>query len=166
MNLAHERAVLRQMTAELDEYLRSEVVLWPLAGSGGGARLSLGRYLLTGRRLQAVQDPDLPALAALGDEVLGRWPALAERKALAELPMRLNLWSKYLAEGQGRYATEVAQRVMIALLWARFPALAEAGGSLPVEAGLRAQAAVPFVWDPELEPAFPEPDFWMLRRSR
>lgn len=169
MNTPRDLAALRQMTAELSEYLLSEVVLWPLGGSADYPKLSLGSYWLTRRRLSVSAEPALPALIAEGEAVLARWAATAERKAAAELPMRVNLWTAYLGERRGRYATEVTQRVIISVLWERYPALAETPAArqvVEVEAALRAQPAGAFVWEAALAPAFPEPEFWMLRRSR
>ena len=64
MNTPRDLAALRQMTAELSEYLLSEVVLWPLGGSADYPKLSLGSYWLTRRRLSVSAEPALPALIA------------------------------------------------------------------------------------------------------
>lgn len=168
MSFEHDFAALQQMTAELKDYLLSDVAFWPLGGSSDFPRLSLGAYLLTRARLAADADhaTRLADLERQGDRVLAQWPAVAERKAGQELATRLRLWETYLAERQGRYATEVAQRAMLALLLRRFPALAEtaAGQRLAaldtaLKARLRSGA---FVWEAGLETAFPEEAFWFL----
>jgi hypothetical protein len=171
MRFERERAALKRMTTELQDYLLSDVAFWQLGGSSDFPKLSLGSYLLTRTRLSA--DPDqaaeVTALNQQADSVLAQWSATAERKAAGELHTRVHLWETFLAEGQGRYATEVAQRVMIALLLGRFPRLAETpeGRSLAaLDDQLRARSwSGPFVWDAELQPAFPEDDFWFLYLS-
>ncbi|MBP7694216.1 MAG: hypothetical protein KA764_20000 [Anaerolineales bacterium] len=169
MPVQSDLAAVRQMTAEFADYLRSEVVFWPLGGSRDFPKLSLGSYWLARTRLSVTPAPELAAWNAQVDAVLAQWPAAAERKAQAEFPTRARLWTTYLAEGHGRYATEAAQRAMAALLLARFPALAdspEARHLAEAEAALRAQPAGPFVWEAELAPAFPAAEFWFLYRAR
>lgn len=168
MSFERDFAALQQMAAELKDYLLSDVAFWPLGGSSHFPRLSLGRYLLTRARLaaDAGHAAEVANLERQGDQVLAQWPAAAERKAEQEFHTRLHLWETYLAERQGRYATEVAQRAMLALLLRRFPALAgtAAGQRLAaldtaLKARLRPGA---FVWEAGLEAAFPAEEFWFL----
>lgn len=168
MSFERDFAALQQMTAELKDYLLSDVAFWPLGGSSNFPRLSLGRYLLTRARLaaDAGRAAEVAGLELQADKVLAQWPAVAERKAEQEIHTRLHLWETYLAERQGRYVTEVAQRAMLALLLRRFPALSEtaAGQRLAaldtaLKARLRSGA---FVWEAGLEAAFPEEAFWFL----
>lgn len=168
MHIDHELAILRQMTHELHDYLLSEVEFWPLGGSSSYPRLSLGAYWLTRTRLSAFAEPRAAALNAAADAELTHWAATAERKAGAELATRVSLWEKYLADRRGRYATEVAQRVMAALLLQQYPGLAAAPAAQRLTAldqGLRALPPAAFVWEAELEPAFPADAFWCLRRA-
>lgn len=169
MRVQQDQAAVRQMTAEFADYLRSEVVFWPLGGSRDFPKLSLGSYWLARTRLTVAPAPELAVWNAQVDAQLAQWPAAAERKAQAEFPTRVRLWTRYLAEGHGRYATEVAQRVMAALLLARFPALAEGPEARRLadgEAVLRGRPAGPFVWEADLAPAFPAAEFWFLYRTR
>lgn len=171
MSFERDFAALQQMTAELKDYLLSDVAFWPLGGSSNFPRLSLGRYLLTRARLaadagHAAQVAQVAELGRQADQVLAQWPAVAERKAEQEIHTRLHLWETYLAERQGRYATEVAQRAMLALLLRRFPALAETAASqrlaaldTALKARLRPGA---FIWETGLEAAFPEKEYWFL----
>jgi hypothetical protein len=170
MNTNQDLAVLKRMTDELEEYLLSEVEFWPLSGSSEFPRLSLGAYLLVRQRLAA--SPPTPELAALrekGAAILGQWRANAEKKAEKELGTRVRLWQNFLDEGRGRYATEVAQRVMAALLMDAYPRLSATpdGQRLAaLDAGVRGKyPAGPFVWDADLQPAFPDSEFWFLYRK-
>ncbi|MDW8326090.1 MAG: hypothetical protein RMK99_05955 [Anaerolineales bacterium] len=171
MDFANDLATLKAMTEQLEDYLLSDVEFWQLSGSSQFPKLSLGTYLLTRRRLGAAPDhrAEITALCQRGDAVLAQWQAAAERKAAKELHTRLTLWQNYLDDWQGHYATEVAQRVMAALLLRHFPKLsttpdAKHFSTLDVQLQGRARKAA-FVWAPELQPAFPEDDFWFLYRQ-
>jgi hypothetical protein len=167
MSFDKDIVTLRQMTAELEEYLLSEVEFWPLSGSSDLPRLSLGTYALTRQRLTAAPgSAELAGLIKQGEATLTRWRSNAEQKATRELHTRLRLWQNFLDEEHGRYATEVAQRVMMGLLITRYPRLhASADGErlATLDTRLRNRfPAGPFVWDTELQPAFPASEFWYL----
>jgi hypothetical protein len=171
MDFANDLATLKAMTEQLEDYLLSDVEFWQLGGSSHFPKLSLGTYLLTRQRLRAAPDhqAEITDLCQRGDAVLAQWKAAAERKAAKELRTRLTLWQNYLDDWQGRYATEVAQRVMTALLLRQFPRLSTTPDALLLGAlDARLQGRAPraaFVWAPELQPAFPEDDFWFLYRA-
>ncbi len=171
MDFANDLAALTAMTEQLEDYLLSDVEFWQLGGSSHFPKLSLGAYLLTRQRLMAApnQRAAITALCQRGDAVLAQWQAAAERKAAKELHTRLTLWQNCLDDEQGRYATEVAQRVMAALLLRQFPRLGATPDALRLGAlDARLQSRAPrtaFVWPPELKPAFPEDDFWFLYRA-
>lgn len=168
MTTTKDLAVLQAMTAQLSDYLLSDVEFWPLGGRSDFPQLSLGAYLLVRQRLTAATDQraEVTALCQRGDATLAQWQAAAERKAAKELRTRVNLWRRYLANWQGRYATEVTQRVIAALLLRQFSRLAatpDAQHLAALDARLHGRAtAAGFVWLPELEPAFPADDFWFL----
>ncbi|MCS6910239.1 MAG: hypothetical protein NZM11_06690 [Anaerolineales bacterium] len=171
MDFANDLSALKAITEELEAYLLSDVEFWQLGGSSQFPKLSLGTYLLTRQRLLAAPDhrAEITALCQRGDAILAQWQTAAERKAAKELHMRLTLWQNYLDDWQGDYATEVAQRMMAALLLRRFPRLSttpDAAHFNALDARLqgRTQKAA-FVWAPELRPAFPEDDFWFLYRQ-
>lgn len=171
MNVSKDQAALAAMTEQLEDYLLSDVEFWQLGGSSDFPRLSLGAYLLTRQRLTAAPDQRavINGLCQRGDATLAQWQSAAERKAAKELRTRVNLWQRYLDDLQGRYATEVAQRVMAALLLRQFPRLAataEAVHLAALDARLQARTtAAGFVWASELQPAFPADDFWFLYRA-
>lgn len=169
MRFEQDLALLRQMTSELAEYLLADVLFWPLGGSAHYPKLSLGQYLLTRARLAAALQARAAPLNQQADGILAQWASAAERKASQELPTRVRLWETYLNERQGRYAVEVTQRAIAALLLGRFPGLGatpEARRLEALDASLRGQtAAGAFVWEADLQPAFPEAEFWFLYRA-
>jgi hypothetical protein len=170
MKFERDVAALQQMTGELQDYLLSDVMFWQLGGSSDFPKLSLGTYLLIRARLSArPSDPAVQALNQAGDAVLVQWSVTAERKAAAELHMRVDLWQAFLDEGQAHYATEVTQRAIAALLIRRFPHLAETADARRLAVlDERVKTRFPegtFVWDAALQPAFPRDDFWFLYRA-
>jgi len=163
MDFSKERAMLKEMIAQLPDFILSDVVFWQLGGSSQYPKLSLGGYLLARLRLQTDVEhrAEVAALVQEGDAALTQWRATAERKALAEIQQRLKLWENFVHSGQGRYATEVNHRAAIALLLTFFPRLAET----PEAARLNAldqvlRAKWPeglFVWESLLQAVFPKP---------
>jgi len=113
----------------------------------------------------------LEAAAEAIDEILSRWAVATERKAIAELPHRLNLWQAWLEElhegtsGPGGYAQQVRNRVIAERLRSlvRTDAPAHLQRLQALDQQLRA-AFEPgeFVWEPGLAPAYPQPEFWFL----
>ena len=170
MKFDKDLAAFQQMTAQLEEYLLSEVEFWPLGGSSSYPRLSLGEYLLVRRRLSlAPATPELADLEAKGAAVLEHWRSNAAQKAEKELHTRVRLWQNFLDEGRGRYATEVAQRTMAGLLLHQFPRLTDTqSGQRLTMLDTRVRGSYPpgpFVWEAELQPAFPADEFWYLYRK-
>lgn len=171
-----DAAYLKAAADELEPFLLSDEIHWPLSPAPGGglSRLSLGSLLLGRARLCAVNDPRLAALEAPIEAVRAEWRTHWERKAQRESGERLNLWANFLSDLQdrpdrtaGEYPQEVRNRVMLDLL------LAEANLHRPAEAarldaldGLLRQLSQPgpFVWPAELEAGFPESRFWYLYR--
>ncbi|MGQ0601110.1 MAG: hypothetical protein ACT4QE_05365 [Anaerolineales bacterium] len=167
MNSNNDLITLKQMTDELEEYLLSEVEFWPLSGSSDFPKLSLGTYLLARQRLTtAPVTAELTALREKGAAILEQWRSNAEKKAEKELHTRVRLWQNFVDEGRGRYATEVAQRTMAGLLLGAFPRLSQTpdGQRLAaLDARVRGKyPADPFVWDADLQSAFPASEFWFL----
>lgn len=167
MNTNKDLTAFKQMTDELEEYLLSGVEFWPLSGSSDFPKLSLGTYLLAQQRLTvAPLTPELTAMLKKGAAILEQWRSNAEKKAEKELHTRVRLWQNFVDEGRGRYATEVAQRAMAGLLVNAFPSLSQTpDGQRLATLDARARGkypAGPFVWDADLQPAFPASEFWFL----
>jgi hypothetical protein len=177
VNLARELKQLKEMAADLSDYLLSDVLYWQMAGSGDLPKLSLGLLLLTRARLSAVADQlDAKQRAALNDTqrqidaTLEKWHSTAEKKADQELHSRATLWQRYWDECRqdshscaSSYPHEVTNRVIAQLLLRAFPNLSKSPNAMllgPVDRAIRArlQGEQP-AWPPELLPAFPKTEF-------
>jgi hypothetical protein len=177
VNFARELNILKEMAADLPDYLLSDVLYWQMSGSSDLPKLSLGLLLLTRARLSAVADQlDTKQHAELDDAqrqidaTLETWRSTAEKKADQELHSRATLWQRYWDECRqdphscaSSYPHEVTNRVIAQLLLRTFPNLAKSPNALlltPVDQAVRArlQGAQP-VWPPEIEPAFPKSEF-------
>jgi hypothetical protein len=168
------------MVSDLQEYLLSDVLFWQMQAPSYIPKLSLGLLLLTRAQLEAAQGRLSPAQQAEVeratremDAVLSKWAVAAEKKAGQELRSRINLWQGFLDEYRddphrytGHYSDEVAQRVIAALLLRRFPRLAdstEAKRLGPLDSQLRGRLKDDsFIWPEEIQPAFPQSEFWYL----
>ena len=174
MNNAFELKLLKEMSAELADYLLSDVLYWQMAGSSDFPKLSLGMLLLTRARLSAAelgagQQAELAKVLAEIDSTLDQWRSTAERKADQELHSRATLWQRYWDECRadphscaGSYPHEVTNRVIAQLLLKAFPNLSKSPNALalrPVDSAVRGrlQGEQP-VW-PDLAPAFPQAEF-------
>ena len=175
---APNRADLVFLTAalpDLRDYILSAELYWPLRperGVGGGLRLpqlTIGNLLLSMARLAGTSTPEIEQIQALRAEWLSNW----RRKAAREYESRLNLWQRYLLElreSAGRqpasYTSEVRNRAILQLL------RSETGEELPghIDEQLAGLDAILrgitreglFIWEPELQAAFPQPEFWFL----
>lgn len=166
---------LQAALPDLRDYILSSELYWPLRPERGAAaglrlpQLTIGNLLLSMARLKGESAVEFEQIQALRDEWLSNW----RRKAAREFESRLNLWQRYLLElreSAGRqpasFASEVRNRVILQLL------RSETGGELPPHvdeqlAGLDAilrgiTRSGPFVWEPELQAAFPQQEFWFL----
>ncbi len=177
MNIARELKLLKEMAADLSDYLLSDVLYWQMAGPGDLPKLSLGLLLLTSARLSAIADQfdtkqraRLDELQSKIDATLEKWRSTAEKKAGQELRSRATLWQRYWDECRqdphscaSSYAHEVANRVIAQLLLSEFPKLSKSPNAMllaPVDRAVRSrlEGEQP-VWPPELQPAFPKKEF-------
>ena len=169
---------------ELEAYLLSPTVYWPLAQHKGLStlpRLTLGGLLLALQRLSAVEEalaaPESVRLTRARTRIETerlRWRSGVAAKIALEVRADLNLWRAYmedLGESPARqadlYPGEVRHRAMLQLL-----ATAPETASFPeparreleaLDARLRAMfKAGPFVWAKQLAPAFSVREFWFL----
>ncbi len=172
------------MVEELEDYLLSEEILWPISPAnrllGLAPRLSLGGLLLALDAVSALE-PDLaPAQATRAlrlqrkwESQVNRWARALGRKAAREAKMRLDLWRAYLADledspkGAEDYAHEVRQRVIAERLLDFVPDEEEArwlrSGLRGADVRLRAWfRAGPFVWEERLERVYPQSRYWFL----
>jgi hypothetical protein len=161
---------------EMDDYLRSDTLLWRLSGSPSLPRLTPGGFLLAFKRLETkssspVELTEIRKIAERMDIIRLKQGKDWEKKITQEMPMRLNLWQEFLVDWQESpdaqgdlYSQQVEWRVMISLL-------SEETVMQPSEQefldGLdrvvkSAWLAGEFIWEPEIRSAFPLPGFWYL----
>lgn len=177
-------AFLQAAVPELEDYLLSPVLFWPLNLRIGHpipedlTRLTLGNLLLTQARLKAFPWPEAQqaTLTDLGQQiqqVRERWRANWQKKATQEIPIRSNLWKQAVEEiletltpsSKTAWAYQVRHRAILHFL---FYEVSEAGS--PYVASLatldqRLRSARPlngFLWEPEIQVAFPPETFWFL----
>ncbi|MEX0787299.1 MAG: hypothetical protein WD906_02825 [Anaerolineales bacterium] len=177
-------ALAEAMGEDLEPYLQSPVLYWPVSARLPAAvhppRLSLGTLQLTLDELGALRaslNPEQRTRGLMLDSLLeaarGRHGSALQRKAQDEQGGRLRLWRAYLddlAEGGGSrqdYPGEVRNRLIASrlALWAASPAQASAmgEGSAGHDRALRAIFQPgEFVLDERLRSVYPSEEFWYL----
>lgn len=167
---------------ELETYLLSKELFWPLSASSPPGepaypRLTLGGLLLAqarsrARNLSPSQNTELAGLERHLDNLQRRWRTAWGRKAAWEFCSRLEQWKNYLNELRAdpedfgsTYGYEVQLRVMLELLT---PSMDDPDPAyLDLLAGLDAVlkvtiAPADFIWGEELVGGFPEETYWYL----
>lgn len=181
---AGDWAFVKAAAASLENYLLSPQLYWPLSlssgrsASGGIDRLTIGNLLLIMKRLEALpqaQPGELEALARQMHQVQQRWPANWSRKVGQEFTARLRLWQDYLNElfsdvsgYASGYANAVRWRTILLLIQddVENPGAGQASLLAVLDRQLKAAAAPgPFVWDAQVQPAFPPGCYWFLYLS-
>ena len=178
----HNLELASAMLEEMEDYLLSNEVFWPLERSVGRAapRLTLGTLLLTLDQLEAMrsdmtpaQDASLEKLIMQMDLVRGKHAVALERKAGREAGSRLNLWRGFVNDLEespsraGSYAYEVRHRVMLIRLVKMGAESADLHAALEsaraVDQRLRRLFTVDvFIWDPRLQGTYPPEEYWHL----
>jgi hypothetical protein len=161
----------------LEAYLLSKEVFWSL---GKLPSLSLGRMFWDLTVLQANKKllsseaaADLVRLEREYEIIRRKWRVAWERKSVAELRSRVNLWRAYLQElaelpeEAQAYAHEVRNRALADYLLGAAGNQSEArpfrDALEALDSRLRAVFdAGDFVWDSELAPVFPADTHWYL----
>ncbi|MBN1147188.1 MAG: hypothetical protein JXA78_08030 [Anaerolineales bacterium] len=173
---------LRDGIAQLESYLLSEEIYWPVgvaapANEPPYPQLTLGNLLLSHQRAQALaqapgQRAELGRLSSELQAMRSRWRSAWGRKAKAEFHARLNLWRDFLEEYRqspqaqfDRYAYEIGRRATLHLLRPEADDLpTEEIEMLSALDAILRQRFVPgaFAWEPGLAPAFPQDEYWYL----
>lgn len=177
---------LRSTVPELEEYLLSDVLFWPLSLKGkdkappGATQLTIGNVLLSLKRLEAAAESrfldgdDLSRLAASIDLVRGRWKSNWNKKSGKEIASRLRQWDQYVSElssGEGRrgdYPYNIRLRVMLGLLMAEMdhPSVRDRAQLDTLDQRLRnVTRPAAFVWDTAIQAGFPREEYWYLYRE-
>lgn len=174
---------LHHSLEELEKYLLSDELFWPLMArpTGGGSflKLTLGNLLFSLHQLEALAEGDQlsPAdKAALRRTQMAleglqrRWQVAWENKAGREFRSRFNQYANLLRDIKNApekqapyYSHEIRIRVLLALLFAQ--AGEQDGYDLEkLDAFLRGvlKRKTGFIWEPELQPGYPEDEYWYL----
>ena len=174
-NADYDRAYLRYAFDLLERYLLSDDLYWQVSlkapkGAPPYPSLTPGNILLSLRRLKARGAAD--DFQAELEAAKAKWGAHWRQKEEREANARFRQWRDFLTQyGQEAdepapyYHYEVRERVILRLL-------EEDLGDLPPEVAvglrkldeiLRASFAPgEFIWEPDLQPAFPRDEFWFL----
>lgn len=183
MAVESDWALLRAALPDLQNYVLSSDVYWPLGSSGslsGGRQLpqlTIGNLMLSEARLAAaVSESKRGELAELQQQlhrVREEWRSNWSLKAGREFGSRLNLWQQYIQELRGdprghakSYPSEVRKRAILRLLRHELldgvPANEEELLTMldQILRGLTRPGS--FVWEPEVEAGFPSDAFWFL----
>jgi len=168
--LSQDKNFLTAGIQELEKYLLSDELFWPLTGTGVNLpRLTIGGLLLARARLTARMAPQ--AIELHMEAIQSKWRSAWERKAAREIHARFNLWRSYLedyrqspASHANDYPHQVQWRVMLQMLSGEvMSSLPEVEALTGLDQILKANW-IPgdFVWDPDLVPSFPESIYWFL----
>jgi hypothetical protein len=175
------------MVQELEDFLLSEQVFWPLGGNPEQNQppfpnLSVGQLALTLKELEALEDDLKPeqnmqwtALRDRAMELRSKWTTAMAQKSLAESSTRVNLWRANLNDikeaggASGNYPYEVRHRVILELL----SELIELLDDDPIreqvqglDGMLRTMLSGPsgFIWEAPLSKVYPSDKYWFLYR--
>lgn len=169
-----EMNFLISASAELDDYLSSNVMFWPLKKTS--KKLTPGNLLLARKRIHLKTDLATSNLAIenaanLIDKTISIRRAMWRKKIAEEIHVRLRLWKstleEYLEDGaiDGTYPAQITNRVLIDLLIEESNSLRsglERELSRVDESLKKLLIDGVFVWDPEFEEDFPKEKFWYL----
>jgi hypothetical protein len=174
--ILQDKAFFRTGVQELEDYLLSNEMFWPLSKGKGLPRLTLGALLLAEKRLGAYVSStnDIAAVNRLElqlESIRAKWRVAWQRKAAREVHTRFDQWKNFLEDYRqspdvqaGEYPEEVQSRVMLHLLGkelsnspSEFMALKDLDKFLK-----DCLISGPFIWARELAPAFPADEYWFL----
>lgn len=183
-DIRYDLAYITAAAEDLEEYLLSNVLFWPLSGAkgaslqGDSAQLTPGNLLLSLTRVKSFDwSPEEAGILSKAEKtishILERWQSNWSRKAQEDFKKRLGLWRDYL-EGmasapqslRGDYAYNIRLRVILELL-AEQPGLDNLRASL-VNLDQRLRGLVTpgdFVWEEDVRSGFPQDKFWFLYAS-
>jgi hypothetical protein len=183
--LAFDQAYIDGCAGELEDFLLSGVLYWPITapspeGTPPFPRLTLGGLLLAIKRIQARSNG--PQYSELTDEstqkieaVRKHWQSAWARKAELEISSRLMQWENFLGEYRKdpqmyarAYPREVYRRVILQLLrYETGQNESSAGTALEDLDRYLAKVFISgeFCWDSDLEPGFSKDEYWFLYGS-
>jgi hypothetical protein len=178
-NLDTDWTLLQAAAIELQEYLLSAELYWPVTSKGTAGKLTLtpGLLLLSLKRLNSIELPgekhaEFALLRSKIFEVQQRWRANWLKKVNKEYPVRLQLWKSYISdltsdpvEHAPFYSTQVRLRAALHLLLLDMEQPID-GNLAALDGSLRQVSRPgPFVWEVGMAAGFSESDYWFLFRS-
>ena len=166
-----DRVYLEAGIPELEDYLLSDELYWPITARGYDLpRLTVGGILLTQSQLKA-RNERIESLEAQLDAVRSKWRVAWETKAGREVQARMRLWGNYLAdyrhnpEGHAdAYPHEVRYRVMLQLLLSELPTQTSIQEEMSqLDSLIRGYLiSGDFIWETDLQAGFPREVYWYL----
>ena len=177
------------MTKGLENYLKGDTLY---ASAGGGIfsfgnmpTMTVGALLMRLRRLGVLrmqlntqQREQLAELNRKHEEVRSEFPAHYEKKMLWEANSRLDLMRQYFSDAMtpgdavSNYPPEMLRRTIVQELLAAMDELRIQSAELDtkvqqIDSRLNGIATerTGFLWDAQLEPAYPQKDYWWLYRK-
>lgn len=180
--LKRDLTILAAMASEIDSYLRSDVLFWPMA-TPNMPKLTLGGYLMRQHRLLALPNlldasdqTVLNAAIAQFNGVVGEWVVLTEKKAHQEMSARIRQWGEYLSEVNRdydqaihSYATAVEARAMLSAIMNLLTPPPYQLKTLMRQHVLQLDTLLQarwqsgdFVWVDGWQTAYPESSYWWL----
>ncbi len=165
-----DRRLVIIAAAELNDYLDSSVLLWPLSKSAG--MLTPGSLRLAMMRKETTQmTADLQKAIGVIASTISKRIAIWERKMQEEIPYRLRLWEnlveEYAEEGlfDASIKTQVRNRVILEILFDECrmvdPRARTRLEKIDHEVNLISKAG-PFLWDTSVVEVFPREKYWFL----
>ncbi|HEX6387568.1 MAG TPA: hypothetical protein VF177_23110 [Anaerolineae bacterium] len=180
--LSQDLAILEAMAAEMEDYLKSEVLFWRMM-KGNMPMLTLGGYLMREHRLLELrhlldeeEQARLDAAVKQFNQALVERVVRFEQKAHQELEARIRQWGEYLRDLHGdakaaavNYETAVENRAMITAVIDKLqmapyrlePRVLEQVDLLDRNLRRRWQPG-DFIWPEEWLPAYPQTEYWWL----
>ncbi|PIE81803.1 MAG: hypothetical protein CSA11_02735 [Chloroflexi bacterium] len=179
--LEQDVAIVVAMAAQMDDYLKSNVLFGKM-GRSGMPMLTLGGYLMRQYRLLALSDLLSQAKQAETETAVSQFNAALvekivrfETKAHTELDARIRQFEAYLHDLRHRqatgvnYRTAVELRAMIAaiinqLMMAPYQLERKIPSRVEILDQTLRQHWVPdtFIWPEAWQPAYPQDEFWWL----
>ena len=168
---------LKEAVPQLQNYLLSNELYWPLSGSL--PRLTPGSLLLELIKMRVTTQiagtsltlrDEFQRLDGQFENLRSKWRTAWEKKMAREVTNRMRLWSQFLSDylkdpdqSLDSYKTEARGRAILQLLVNELPNFPEMPALAELDRILKTRL-IPgeFIWESELQPAFPKSDYWFL----
>jgi hypothetical protein len=183
LNISYDLEYLQIGVEEIEDYLLSEELFWPVTGRPSGGRsfflkMTIGNLLLSehrlatlsaGKRLSPSEESEFSRLQRGFETVRSKWRVAWQSKASQEYQTRLKQWMRTLEELKSDryqnapyYRNEVRVRVLLELLADQVSQKDRVNLQVFDTALKKILKAGEFVWQEELAPGFPEDQYWYL----